>query len=246
MKQTVNWQSAPSQLRLADNDVHVWRADLDLTVDEVSKLLPLLEHHERNRAERFVFDKDRSRFIVARSILRLLVAQYLNTSADTIEFSHGPQGKPSLREHSHLRFNLTHSDGLALYAFSLDRELGIDVESERRFSGMEIGEIVQNHFSRKEQSEFSSLDRRLRDEAFYLGWTRKEAYLKARGEGLQVPLQSFDVSLTPGDPVILRSDDVARWELHSFCPEPDFVAALVVEGAHCKLRYWEWPRTFGI
>jgi 4'-phosphopantetheinyl transferase len=246
MKQTVIWESAPSQLHLVDHDVHVWRANLDLTADELSKLLPFLNDEERNRAERFVFDKDRSRFIVARSTLRLLVAQYLHTSAETIEFSYGPQGKPSLRENSHLRFNLAHSDGLALYAFSLDRELGIDVESERRFSNMENGEIVQSHFSRKERREFYSLDPKLQNQAFYLGWTRKEAYLKARGEGLQIPLQSFDVSLTPGGLVILRSDDAARWELHSFSPEPDFAAALVVEGANYKLRYWEWPRNFGI
>ena len=246
MKPTVNWQSAPSQLRLVDNDVHVWRADLDLTADELSKLLPFLNAPEQNRAGRFVFERDRTRFVAARSTLRLLVARYLNTSPKTIEFSYGPQGKPALQANSHLRFNLAHSDGLALYAFSLDRELGIDVESERRFPNMENGEIVQTHFSRKEQSEFYPLDPKLQDQAFYLGWTRKEAYLKARGEGLQIPLQSFDVSLTPGGPVTLRSDDAARWQLHSFCPEPDFVAALVVEGRNCRLSYWQWAPTFWI
>jgi 4'-phosphopantetheinyl transferase len=246
MTDQVSWPSPPAELRLGENEVHIWKAHLDLAPASIPKLFEVLNDAERNRAERFVFDKDRTRFVVARSILRLLVAQYLNTSARTIEFSYGPQGKPSLRENSHLRFNLAHSGGLALYAFSLDRELGIDLESERRFSNTENKEIVQTHFSREEQSEFYSLEPKLQDEAFYLGWTRKEAYLKARGEGLQIPLQSFDVSLTPEGPVTLRSDDAVRWAIQSFCPEPNFVAALVVERGNCRLRYWEWPRNFAI
>jgi 4'-phosphopantetheinyl transferase len=243
MKPTVIWESAPSQLHLVDHEVHVWRADLDLPAKQVSKLLSFLDNAEQGRAERFIFDRDRTRFAVARSILRLLVARYLNTSANTIEFKYGPQGKPALTPDSPLRFNLAHSDRVALYAFSLDRDLGIDVESQRRFAHLHNREIVQSHFSQKEQEEFYSLDPELQESAFYLGWTRKEAYLKARGEGLQIPLQSFDVSLDPEGPAILRSHDAAHWELHSFDPEPDFAAALVVEGANCKLRYWEWPHS---
>jgi 4'-phosphopantetheinyl transferase len=243
MKQTVIWESAPSQLLLVDHEVHVWRANLDLTAKQVSKLQSFLDDAELGRAERFVFERDRTRFVAARSILRLLVARYLNSSARTIEFRYGPQGKPALSPNTPLRFNLAHSDGLALYALSLDRELGIDLESQRRFTHLNNREIVESHFSKKEQEEFNALDPRLQDSAFYLAWTRKEAYLKARGEGLRIPLQSFDVSLNPEEPAVLRSNDAARWELHSFDPEPDFAAALVVEGANCKLRYWEWPRS---
>jgi len=103
---------------LLNDEVHVWRADLNAPPDKLSKLLPVLDGTERSRAERFVFDKDRTRFIVARSVLRLLAARYLDGSPEEVEFTYGPQGKPALRQHSHLHFNLAHSDGLALYAFA--------------------------------------------------------------------------------------------------------------------------------
>ena len=245
MNNQIAWLAAPPDLPLPEGEVHLWKAYLDLTAGTVAQLSECLNDAEQDRAKRFVFDKDRIRFTAARSILRLLVARYLNGPAKAVEFIYGPQGKPALGGDSHLCFNLAHSDGLALYAFSFARELGVDVESQRRFTNRENEEIVQSHFSAKEQAEFRSLDPKLRDTAFYLGWTRKEAYLKARGEGLQIPLQSFDVSLTPGESVVLRSDDATRWELHSFCPEPAFVAALVAEGANSTLRFWEWPRYLG-
>lgn len=240
------WLFPPHDLRLRQNEVHIWKAHLDLGPALAAQFSEVLSDLERSRAERFIFDIDRSRFVVARSVLRILLARYLNGSAETIEFVYGPNGKPGLRANSDIRFNLAHSGGLALYAFSRGPELGLDVESRRRFTNLENAKIVQSYFSTKEQAEFNSLDPIRQQTAFYLGWTRKEAYLKARGAGLQMRLQSFDVSLTPGGPARLTSEDASKWELHSFCLEPDFVAALVVERANSTLRYWEWSLEAGV
>jgi len=141
-------------------------------------------------------------------------------------------GEPSVR------FNLSHSRGLAVYAFARDRELGIDLEPIRpEFSAEDIAE---RHFSPQELEEWHRLTPGLRAEAFFLCWTRKEAYVKARGEGLQIPLASFSVTLTPGQPEILQSVDSTRWGLRSFQPAPGYAAALAAEGRDWRLVRWDW------
>ncbi len=137
-----------------------------------------------------------------------------------------------------MRFNISHSHGLAVLAFARNREIGIDLEPIRpEFAGEEIAE---RYFSAQELAELRALPAALRPEGFFLCWTRKEAYVKARGLGLQVPLDSFSVSLTPGQPEILQSVDSARWSLRSFAPAPNFVAAIVEEGQDWHPRYWNW------
>jgi 4'-phosphopantetheinyl transferase len=137
-----------------------------------------------------------------------------------------------------VHFNLSHSRGLAVYAFARSRELGIDLEPIRpEFAGENIAE---RHFSSQELNEWHRLPPELRAEAFFLCWTRKEAYVKARGEGLQIPLASFSVTLTPGQPEELHSPDAARWHLHSFQPAPGYAAAVVGEGKDWRLLQWDW------
>jgi 4'-phosphopantetheinyl transferase len=117
-------------------------------------------------------------------------------------------------------------------------ELGIDLEKvQTEFSSFDV---VDHWFSAAEKAEFLALPLHLRNLAFYLGWTRKEAYLKARGEGLHMKLEDFDVSMDPARPALLNSEDATRWKMRSFCPDPEFVATLVAEGAHCELRCREW------
>ncbi len=238
MADPVIWLEPPSNLQLNEDEVHLWKADLDPVSENISALFNLLDEGEQNRAKRFVFERDKNRFTAARGILRQLLGRYINCSAKEVKFSVGPSGKPALCDNSQLRFNLSHSEGLVLYALSLGRELGVDVESQIRESTDR--EIVEQYFSAKQQAEFLALDPALQKAAFYLGWTRKEAYLKARGEGLQAKLKNFDVSLSPEQPAVLRSDDAARWELYSFCPKLGFVATLVVEKGKCNFRHWEW------
>lgn len=238
MAEPVIWSAPPSNLQLNGDEVHLWKADLDTVSESIPVLFNLLNEEEQSRAKRFVFERDKNRFTAARGILRQLLGRYVNCSARNVELTVGPAGKPALRDNFQLRFNLSHTEGLVLYALSLGRELGVDVESQTKESTNR--EIVERHFSAKEQAEFLALDPALQEVAFYLGWTRKEAYLKARGEGLQERLKDFDVSLSPERPAVLRSDDAACWDLYSFCPKLGFIATLVVERGKGILRHWEW------
>jgi 4'-phosphopantetheinyl transferase len=229
-------------LRLAEHEVHLWRARLDVDSDTVNRLSPYLASEENQRASRFRSAKDGTRFIVARGILRELAGAYLRRPPATICFVNGPFGKPALQQDPavlDLRFNLAHSDEFAVYAFTLAREVGIDVERVRP-EAVRQG-IEKHHFSAREQHELRTLSDKLRPEGFFLCWTRKEAYVKARGEGLHLPLSSFDVSLTPGRPPVLNSGDQERWSMHSFYPAEDFVGALVVEGHGSQVEFWDWP-----
>lgn len=227
--QSVNW-SRPARrvVALPDNEIHVWRAWLDVDPQERDRLSRYLSTEERARASRFVFQHDREHFLVARGRLRDLLGTYLQLAPQSLEFRTGPYGKLSLVDHDGLRFNLTHSYGLALYAFAMNRELGIDAEKIRPEFATEG--IAERYFSAAEQNELRDLPIELRANAFFLCWTRKEAYVKAHGGGLQIPLDSFGVSLTPGAPEKLISADSQRWGMRSFEPAPEYIASLIAEG----------------
>ncbi len=236
------WSFPPTKLELAESEIHVWRASLDLDEETLSRYASILSQDETIRASRFLFPRDRDHFTVARGVLRELLGKYVDCSPARLEFQYGPRGKPALRAaegRSRIHFNLSHSRGLAVYAVARNRELGIDLEPIRpEFAGENIAE---RHFSAQELNEWHSLPPELRAEAFFLCWTRKEAYVKARGEGLQIPLASFSVTLTPGQPAELLSPDGARWRLHSFQPAPGYAAAVVGEGKDWRLLHWDWP-----
>src|ERR1700730_1444128 len=225
----VSWSQPPQVLSLSHDELHVWLTWLDVERQEHTRLFSYLNKDEVSRAERFVFPRDRDHFIVARGRLRELLGKYLRCPPDAVQFKTGRFGKLSLLDdENQLRFNLSHSHGLALYGFCMGRELGIDAEKIRPgFAGQGIAE---RYFSAAEQRELTEVPKELRDTAFFLCWTRKEAYIKARGDGLQIPLDSFDVSLKPDEPATLRSEDRGRWSVRSFTPAPEFVAAIIVEG----------------
>ncbi len=164
----------------------------------------------------------------------------MNRAPGYLEFDYGPQGKPTLRTElpqQSVQFNVSHSHDVALLAFAIGRHLGVDVELVRKFAGEEIAE---RYFSSQEVMELRSLSPSLQDEGFFLCWTRKEAYVKARGEGLHVPLKSFHVTLTPGKPERLHTTDGLHWSIRSLRPDPQHVGALVGEGRGWKLRCWNW------
>ena len=233
------WLAKPREMTLKDGEVHIWRAALRLDAGMLDRVRLSLSADEGSRANRFVFAGDRDSFVAARGILRELLGSYAGTPPGELKFDYGTQGKPALGPaHPPIRFNLSHSHGLAVYAFARERQLGIDLELIRpEFAG---DEIAEQHFSPAELAELRALPRGARVEGFFLCWTRKEAYVKAKGEGLQIPLTSFDVSLTPGKEAKLRSEDSLRWELHSFEPGEQYVGALVAEGRGLHLQYWDW------
>jgi 4'-phosphopantetheinyl transferase len=236
-----SWEASPERLELEADEIHVWRASLDCDETMIRRLEATLASDEKVRADRFVFQRDRNAFIAARGILRELLGRYVSRAAAHLEFDYGAQGKPILRTESSqksIQFNVSHSHGMALFGFALERHLGVDVELIRPdFAGERIAE---RFFSPQEVTELRSLPPTLQDEAFFLCWTRKEAYIKARGEGLQVPLKSFHVSLTPGKPELLQAADSSRWSLRSLRPDPRYVGAVVGEGKSWQLRGWKW------
>ncbi len=195
----------------------------------------LLSPDERRRAERFAFDEPRRRFIRSRGLLRRALAGVLGGNAGEIPLVDDRLGKPRLADGSgDLRFNVSHSAGLWALALTRGREVGVDVEEVRLDRDLEG--IAARFFSAAENGVLRSLPPADRAAAFYRCWTRKEAWLKARGFGLRVPLDSFDVSLAPGDPpAVLRSraepDEPARWVLHALHPGPGFEGCVAVERA---------------
>ena len=237
----VTWSPAPASLTLNADEVHLWRASLDCDLPVLSRLEATLSADETARANRFVLLKDRNHFVAARGILRELLGAYLRSSSANLQFNYGNHGKPALETKtfsSSLQFNLSHSGGLAVYAFSIGRRLGIDVEQIRPQLAGE--DIARRYFAMRELAELRALPPGLRSQGFFLCWTRKEAYIKAQGGGLSIPLDSFTVSLTPGHSAELHTSDDAQWSLHSFEPSPGHVAALVGEGKDWRLHHWTW------
>jgi 4'-phosphopantetheinyl transferase len=250
MKLATEWLSPLATPELARGEIHVWRASLSVDQPALRGLEPTLADEEKARAARFIFERDRDRYIAARGILRDVLAKYLRCAPQTIEFVYGPHGKPAVAcatSHRAICFNLSHSHGLAVIAIGHERELGIDVELIRPEFASEA--IAKRYFSATEIEELSRLPAALRSEGFFLCWTRKEAYIKAKGDGLQIPLDSFDVSLSPGRPATLSSADEPRWGIESFIPcvasEQSFAGAIVAEGKDWLARYFEWEKSSG-
>jgi 4'-phosphopantetheinyl transferase len=216
-------------------DVVVTR--LDVGPAAVRASAALLSEGERERAGRFAFDRDRGRFTVARARLRQLLGTLLGVPPDSVELEYGQRGKPALARRfadSGLRFNLSHHDDVAVYAFASGREIGIDVEAVRVIR--DADDIAARMFSRRENEAYVALDTRDRPLGFFNCWTRKEAFIKALGDGLHHPLDRFDVSLAPDEPArILRVEDTTGdhcgWTLYAFVPGPGLVGAIVVQEA---------------
>ena len=230
------WIASGAPLSRSVGAVEVVSVPLTAAPAAVGELAQCLSDEERGRASRFAFERDRRRFIVGRAWLRRLLASRLGLQPETVEIAYGPRGKPGLPPHladSGLRFNVSHSEDVAVYAFTRNHEIGIDVEAVRAIEDADA--IAERFFSARENSAYRALDPRDKPLGFFNCWTRKEAFIKAIGDGLFHPLDSFDVSLAPGDPArILRVDstpgDSCGWQLESFSPVPGFVAAVVTEG----------------
>ena len=241
------WTVPPEQLQLHEHEVHVWQASLNVPSSTIQRLRSILPEHELQRADRFRFPKDRHHFIVAHAVLRSLLSRYTSVPPTHIHFEHNQYGKPALCSVTHqenIRFNISHSGQLALYAFAYHRELGIDVEwIHRRIDQAE--QIAERYFSPCENKSLCQLPKYQKREAFFNCWTRKEAYIKAKGRGLSLPLDQFDVSLAPGEPAQLlqtrnEPDDVARWTMRALYPGSDYTAALLVEGDGWDLKCWQF------
>jgi 4'-phosphopantetheinyl transferase len=244
----LTWRPPPPGLTLAGDEIHVWRASLDQPVNRIEQLRLTLSADECQRANRFHFERDRQRFVVGRGVLRSILGLYLGVDPGQVQFCYGAQGKPTLATqpgNANLGFNLAHSGPLVLYAFTRNRPIGVDVERVRPLS--DADQMAARFFSAYENAIYRELPADEKQLALYLCWTRKEAYLKALGEGLMRPLEAFDVSLVPGEPArLLRvawdPDEVSRWSLVSLEPLPGVVAALAVQGHGQQITCWDHSR----
>lgn len=252
------WPAQPEKLVLPDDELHVWCASLDELRTHLQFFKSLLAPDEISRAERFHFQKDREHFIVARGILRKLLGDYLGEHPARLSFSYSSHGKPALKDVDkvnnidgatdeiedaarNIRFNLSHSGGLALYAITRKREIGVDIEHIR--ADLTDMEIAGRFFFSSEIAALLALPAEQRTQEFFNFWTLKEAYIKARGEGLSFPLDRFCVSLIPGSQqaVLKVHDDpyeTSRWSLRALKPAPGYAAAVAAEGHDWKLRCW--------
>jgi 4'-phosphopantetheinyl transferase len=226
----------------AEDEIQVWTLSLELPEAEWQPLAALLSEDERARAVRFVFERHRRRFTAARAALRHILGARLGVAPAEVRFAYGPHGKPELAAGcgaGRLRFNLAHSHELALVALCEGRELGVDVEHVRPLA--DAMRIAERFFSTREREALAGLPPEAQREAFFRCWTRKEAYLKALGDGLARPLDGFDVSLARGEPAALLGvaadpAEAARWGLAHLEPAPGYVGALAVEGSGWSLR----------
>jgi len=232
----------------AKAEVYVWQIDIAVEGTQIYAYRRLLSPDEIQRADRFYFEKDRIRFITTRYAMRKILSDCLNVAPEELVFTYSAKGKPALApgfNESGIRFNVSHSRDIALLAVAQGLCVGVDIE----FINHELAtdEIAANFFSTGEIDTFRSLSPGGKVAAFFDCWTRKEAYVKALGEGLSVPLGSFDVAFGPGIPAALlrveRSpEQLSRWSMYDVTAPPGYAAALVVEGREHQLRQGQWEQ----
>lgn len=236
---------------LLAGQVHLWFVDLHVPPGLLSLFFSLLSRDERERAERFRFDAHRRRYVARRGVLRWLLSRYLSRPGESLLFGYGPAGKPFLSPEQQpsadpgqfLTFNLSDSEDVALYAVARGVELGVDVEHLRDMP--DALSIAGYSFSQREQEALAALTEEQTSLGFFHGWTRKEAYVKATGQGLGAPLADFTVSLGPGQPAAFLGfenglDDIDAWSLYHLEPDPGHVGALAVREHGLKPVAFRW------
>ncbi|HXY69181.1 MAG TPA: 4'-phosphopantetheinyl transferase superfamily protein [Gemmatimonadales bacterium] len=228
---------------LRDGEVHVWTLQLDLERETQERLESLLSDAEVVRARRFEAAAYRRRWVAAHGLLRVVLSGYTGQRPEDVAFEDGPGGKPRLADPEGPRFNLTHADGLALVAVSRTHEVGVDVERVREIGSLRA--LADHCFSPAERLALEAVAGPQRLQAAFAGWTRKEAFLKVLGEGLARPLDSFDVTLVPGEPFrLLRVDDAAdapgRYTLRAVRPAPGYIGAVAVDARGAEIRWRPW------
>jgi 4'-phosphopantetheinyl transferase len=227
---------------LAGNEAHLWCARFDLSRRPAGALADLLSADEQERGARFHFEKDRHRFVYTRGWLRRLLGGYLGVPAASLRFDYSPKGKPEVPDRS-LHFNLSDSGELAVFAFSRDGPVGVDIEQCR--PSMDWPAIAKSHFAPSENEALRALAEADRLAAFFACWTRKEAWLKAMGYGLSYPLDAVEVECRPGAPARLvrlggDQEAAAKWALQSLTAEAGYAGCLAVPSGPRTVRAWKW------
>jgi 4'-phosphopantetheinyl transferase len=237
----------PKDYSLPDDEVHIWQTCLDLSCDRIEGLREILSIQEQQKADRFNFDRDRKRHIIARGLLRLVVARLSNTSPELLKITSTSHGKPHLLHdvcQPRIEFNISHSGELIYVVIGNGRAVGIDVEKVRNDVPVEM--IARGAFSTLEFDELMALDPALRLDSFFTCWTRKEAWFKAKGEGLSAlldrcgksPFGQLPMPISLANP---EANPVANWTLRDLQVDTGYKAAVVFAGTDCRVRRWKWP-----
>ena len=238
-----------SNYSLGDKEIHIWIASLDELSFEVRQPAGVISQEERRRASRFQFDSDRNRFVVCHGILRRILGRYLNVPPQRLHFFCGVHGKPALRSDLNTQricFNISHSGEMGLFAFTRDRQIGVDIEQIRYLADMDL--VARHFFTESENDLLETLPQSQKTEAFFNCWVRKEAFIKAKGSGLTWPLNGFEVSMSPEEPARLLSiagdlEEATRWAMIDVSPGRGYVGAVVVQNQDlgiCDLSFMKW------
>jgi 4'-phosphopantetheinyl transferase len=238
------WRLPPKELILPERIVHVYRVALDLPDGDIQEMVQLLSDDEIARANRFVFPSYRAHYIAGRAQLRLILSRYLMQSPVDLAFEYNEFGKPFLESSDNIQFNISHSHELGLIAVTKQKLIGIDIERIR--PDIDYTQIAQQFFSPGEVRQLMELAEEMQIEAFYACWTRKEAFIKAWGMGLTIPLDQFEVSFTPNLPARLihsGTDLIEKkdWSLHELKPGTRYIAALAIQDQDPEIQCWQWP-----
>lgn len=239
----MNWQPSPSELFLDHATVHVWRIDLACDLQRQNELAAVLSSSEAERACRFHFPQDQRRYRVAHGAMRNVLSAYLGCTPQSLNFHYTDRGKPYLPQFTDIYFNLSHSHELALLAVTRFGEVGVDIEHHRQLD--DLDQLASRCFSDHEYDQLASLEPREDQTAFFDCWTRKEAFIKAVGDGLAYPLDQFTVSILPNEPSRLicvegDPDEADQWTVLALEPGMDYSAALAIRKKTMMVKYWDW------
>jgi 4'-phosphopantetheinyl transferase len=246
------FRPAPDGIGFTTDEAHVWLVSTESDFRDLGRLENLLSPDETERAGRFHFEKDRRAFIMGRGVLRLLLGRYTGREPASLRFVYSSHGKPALPGTGfpeNPAFSVSHSGTKILLAFSPGHSIGVDIEHIRR--SPELEDLARRYFSPAESDLFLSLPEKHRTEAFFICWVRKEAFLKAHGQGLSFGLDRFEVSLRPGEQARLirirdNETEAREWILYDLPTGPEYKAALAARAHPGKICCYIWPAGTGV
>jgi 4'-phosphopantetheinyl transferase len=238
------WRLPPTEPQLSDGSIHVYRISLDLPDGDIQEMARILSPDENARANRFVFPSFRAHFIAGRAQLRLILCHYLQKKPADLVFDYNEFGKPFINQTGDIQFNISHSHELGLVAITKHKPVGVDIERIR--TDIDYTQIARQFFASGEVEQLLALPEEQRIEAFYTCWTRKEAFIKARGMGLSIPLDQFEVSFTANSPPRLTHSmtdliHARDWSLYELRPGTGYIAALAAQSQDWDILCWQWP-----
>lgn len=239
----MKWQACSAQVSTGKAAVHLWQVDLDLTRRQISQLQESLSIEETIRAGRFQFERDRRRYEAVHGVLRIIMSRYLGCAPAQVHYQVTSKGKPFLANSSELYFNLSHSHERALVAITNSHPIGVDIEQIRPLD--DLNALARQCFSAYEYQQFAALPAPDNLQGFFNAWTRKEAFIKAIGDGLSYPLANFDVSLLPGEPARLLAiasapHEASEWTLQAVNAGAGYAAAFAVRATEVTVQYLDW------